>query len=99
MNIAISSPHLKISETLEHQIKTKFTNLSKMNERMISCNILLKKEENSKQQKYMMEAKLNAPGKSLFAAERAETFEIALDKLIDDIKHQLRRHKDVSHAS
>ena len=65
-----------------------------MSDRIVSCDVLLKKEENDKQLKYIVEARLNVPGKSLFATERAETFEIALDKLIDDVIHQLRRYKE-----
>jgi len=65
-----------------------------MFDRIVSCDVLLKKEENDKQQKYIVEAQLNVPGKSLFAIERAETFEIALDKLNDDVIHQLGRYRE-----
>jgi putative sigma-54 modulation protein len=97
MNITISSPHLVITSALEEQVKKKFTHISKMFDRIESCDVLLKKEENDKWKKYIAEARLLVPGKTLFATERAKTFEIALDELVDDIKQQLRRYK-VEHA-
>jgi ribosome-associated translation inhibitor RaiA len=41
-----------------------------------------------------MEAKMEVPGRLLFASDKDETFEMALDKVIHDLEHQLRRYKE-----
>lgn len=94
MKITIESPHIRISQKLNKQIQTKFTQLGKMYERIAGCEVVLKREKNDKQKYYTVEARLLVPHELFFATEKAETFEMALDKLIDDIEHQLRRYKE-----
>ena len=94
MKITIESPHIRISQKLEKQIHTKFAQLGKMYDRIVNCDVLLKKENDDKKKFYTVEARLVVPKALLFATEKEETFEIALDKLIDDLEHQLRRHKE-----
>lgn len=65
-----------------------------MYDRIINCDVVLKKENDDRQEFYTAEAKLLVPKELLFATEKAEAFEIALDKLINDLEHQLRRHKE-----
>lgn len=91
--MTIESPHLKISEKLQKEIQTKFTQLGKMYDRVHSCDVVLKKEKNDRKKNYVIEARLLVPRELLFATERAETFEIALEKLTEAVEHQLRRHK------
>lgn len=94
MKITIESPHVRISEKLTQQINVKFNQLHKMFTRIIHCELLLKKENNTQKKFFTVEAKLMVPKELLFATEKAETFETAIDKLIDNLEHQLRRHKE-----
>ena len=94
MKITIESPRIKVSQKLEKQVRTKFMHLGKIYPRIVSCDVLLRKEKDSKQKYFSAEARLLVPGELLFATEKAETFEIALDKLSDDLAQQLRRHKE-----
>ena len=43
---------------------------------------------------HFVEAKMEVPKEILFASEKDETFEMALDKVIHDLEHQLRRYKE-----
>jgi putative sigma-54 modulation protein len=93
MKITIESPHIRISQKLQKLVHAKFSHLGKMYDRIVNCDVILKKENNDRQKFYTVEARLLVPKELLFAIEKAETFEIALTKLTDDLEHQLRRHK------
>jgi ribosomal subunit interface protein len=94
MNIQIESPHYEPRpETLE-SIEQKFNRLGKKYERIENCSIVLKKEKNDLKKKYFVEARLQVPGTVLFASERDELIEVAIDKLLIDLEHQLTKYKE-----
>ncbi|HEU4574979.1 MAG TPA: ribosome-associated translation inhibitor RaiA [Chitinophagaceae bacterium] len=94
MQIHIESPHWQLSETQEEMIRQKFDTLAKMFRRIESCDIVVKKEKNDQQKEYFIEGKLQVPRRTLFSSEQAETFEIAIEKLLTDLEHRLRRYKE-----
>jgi len=94
MEITIESPHIEISLELQKEINARLSGLIKMYDRIVSCEVILKKEKRDGQKDYCMEAKLLVPKGFLFAAGNAESFETALDKLVEDIKRQLNWHKE-----
>ena len=94
MDISIEAPHIELSNRLKREIKTKLSHLIKMYDRIITCEVVLKKEKDNEQKNFHIEAKLLIPGGFLFAAEKAESFETALDNLTENIKRQLHRHKE-----
>lgn len=93
MQVIIDSPGIKLSEHLQQLIQSKTTHLARLNERIITCKAVLKREKNCNNQDSFMEVRLTLPGKILFAREQSETFEIALDRVIDDLESQLHRYK------
>jgi putative sigma-54 modulation protein len=94
MKITVESPRIRLSEKLQKQIENKFSHLEKLSDRIVNCDVILKKEKNNKQKNFTVEARLLVPKELLFATEKAETFEIALDKVVDDMQQQLRRWKE-----
>lgn len=94
MKITIESPGIRISQKLQRLIHTKFSRFEKRCDRIVNCDVVLKKEKDNKQKYFTAEARLLIPQKLVFATEKAVTFETAIDKLIDDLEHQLQRRKE-----
>ena len=94
MRIQIESPHVEIDRELASQIRAKFNHLGKRYDRIECCDVVLKREKSDKQQNFFVEVKMDVPGKVLFASDKAETFEMALEKVVKDLEHQLNRHKE-----
>lgn len=94
MEVLIQSFNGDVSNNLKREIKRKLQSSARIYERAVCCDVALLKENNDKYNDYCIEAKIVVPGNVLFAKERAESFESALDKLITDLKHQLLKHKE-----
>ncbi|HVT86586.1 MAG TPA: ribosome-associated translation inhibitor RaiA [Chitinophagaceae bacterium] len=94
MNVQIESPQAERNVKLENLIQEKFEHLEKQFQRITNCKVLYHKQKNDVQQRYFIEAKMEVPQKILFASDKAETYELALSKVIDELDHQLRRYKE-----
>jgi putative sigma-54 modulation protein len=95
MQLQIESPHIETDESLMEKVRTRFEHLGKRYDRITGCNVVLRKEKSDVQKYFFIEAKIEVPKEILFASDRAETFEIALDKVIHDLEHQLRHYKEL----
>jgi len=93
MQLLIESPGLKIEDQLLNSIQSKFGHLDRLYNRITKCRVLLKKENNDRDDKYLIEAKLIVPGKVLYAQEQSGNFEASLPKVVDGLKHQLEHYK------
>lgn len=93
MQIIIDSPGITISTHLQELINGKMKHLAKMNGNIMKCRMVLREGNNDHNTGSFMEAQLTLPGKIMFASERAATLEIALDKLVDDLRSQISHHK------
>lgn len=95
MQIQIESPHFEPDDKLIVLVREKMEHLGKRFERITHCDVVVRKEKNDEQNYYFLEAKLQVPKRNmLFASERDETAEGALDKVVHDLEHQLRRYKE-----
>ena len=94
MQVQIETPHAELDETVENLVRSKLENLGKRYDRIFHCDVVLRQEKSDIQKYFFVEAKLEVPQKILFANEKAESFEMALDKVIHDLEHQLRRFKE-----
>ena len=94
MQIQIESPHVEPNEELLNLINSKIAHLGKMYDRTTHCNVVLRKEKDNGQKSAFIEVRMEVPKGTLFASEKDETFESALEKVIQDLEHQLRRHKE-----
>jgi ribosomal subunit interface protein len=93
MQVIIQSPHLRVSDELEQLIQSKARHLKKLHDRITKCLILVKTEKDDHKKKFCIEAELRIPVKTLFARESAESFELALHKVMHHLESQLRRYK------
>ncbi|HYK45749.1 MAG TPA: ribosome-associated translation inhibitor RaiA [Parafilimonas sp.] len=94
MNITIESPHVRVSQETISTIDTKLSSLLRKYGSTVMCEVLLRKENNDDQKNCHIGIKLGVPGTSLFAEETEQSFEAAFDKLIEDLKRQLQKHKE-----
>lgn len=94
MQLQIESPHFEPDEELVNLVRSKFEHLGRRYDRINHCDVILKKENSDIQKNSFVEAKMEVPKEILFASEIDETFEMALDKVIHDLEHQLRRYKE-----
>lgn len=94
MQLQIESPHIEAGKKITNLIRSKFRHLGKRYERINRCDVVLRKEKSDKQKYFFIEAKMEVPRTILFASDKAESFELALDKVINDLEHQLNRHKE-----
>lgn len=93
MQLNIESPHFEVTQTLRDHITRKLHSLEKEYDRLISCDIMLKTEKNSKELDYISEVKIIGPKKVFFAKAQALTIDLALSNAIDEIQTQVLRHK------
>lgn len=93
MQLIIESPRVQLNETLEELIRTKASHLEKFFDRITKCVVVLKKEKNDQDQWYCIETILSVPQKQLFAIDRADSFEAALQNVMNDVQRQLHRYK------
>lgn len=93
MQLIIESPRVQVNESLEELIRAKTGRLERVYNRITKCVIVLKKEKNDQDQWYCIETILSVPQKQLFAIERADSFEAALQKVMDELQRQLHRYK------
>jgi putative sigma-54 modulation protein len=94
MQIVIETPRIRISEELTSLVKNKFENMKKLYERIGHCTVVLRKEKNDAYRRFLVSANMNLPKAVLFGEDRAESFEAALSKVVHELEHQLRRHKE-----
>lgn len=94
MQITIESPHINVSNRLQKQIKRKLEDLNKIYERIITCDVILRKQTSDNEDGFNIEAKLLVPKGSFFAEEKAENFSAGLNRLSDNLKRQLIKHKE-----
>lgn len=94
MQLTIESPGLPTDDQLNNLIESKFEDLGKYFDRVVDCQVVLKKENDDRQKFFKVDARLTVPQKLLFATEKAETFEKAVQMVVDDLEHQLRRFKE-----
>ena len=94
MQIQILSTHFEADEELLKFVTKKFRRLEKLYSRLERCNVILKHEKNSRNKKCVVEVRLAVPGEDIFASERAETYQQAIELLLDDLKKQVVKRKE-----
>lgn len=94
MQLQVESPHAELDENIKNLVRSKFEHLGKRYKRVFRCDVVLGEEKSDIQQYFFVEAKMEVPQKILFASDRAESFEMALGKVIHDLEHQLKSFKE-----
>jgi len=93
VDILIQSPHTRISNRVERIVFEKFERLEKIFDRIVRCEVVLRKEKSDSDDGYRVEARLMIPGNDLFAKEQGPKFEIAAEDACLDLERQLKKRK------
>jgi len=94
MEVKISAINFKISEKLESYVEKKVNKIGKFVDFVVSVDVFLKVEKFESVENKEAEIKLKVPGVSFFASKTCNTFEEAVDKAIEALEKQLKKHKD-----
>lgn len=94
MDIVIQSPHIRLSKRIQQIVSEKFMRLEKVTDRIIRCDVVLRREKNDKDNDFVVEAKLAVPGNDLFARKAGPKFEVAAEEVCLNLFAQLRKRKD-----
>lgn len=95
MNVNIQFINMTTSETMEAYTTKKLDSLVKKFEKIISANVVFKKEKNSKDKGMICEIELSAPGPRLFASSDEKNYELAVKNTISDLEIQLKKRKGI----
>ncbi len=94
MEMKILATNFKASEKLEAYIEKKVAKLEKIEDSMMSVDVILKVVKFESSENKEAEIKINVPGASFFASKTCDTFEEAVDKVVDALEKQLKKHKE-----
>jgi len=95
MKFNVQAIGFKADQKLIELIEKKVQKLTHFFDKVINVEVFLKLDNNSSQRKEKIaEVKLSLPGNQLFAAGSSKLFEESVDIAVDNVKRQLKRHKE-----
>ena len=90
MNIEITSRHFTASEQLKELVNEKVKKIEKFNNEIISCNVILTKENNSENDEIIAHAK----GHDFISSENEDVFERSLTNAVYKISNQIKKQHE-----
>ena len=94
MKIKIHSIHFDADQRLLELIQEKVDRLLHFYEHIIDGEVYLKLDKSTSSENKIVEIKVNAPGKTLFASEQKKSFEEATNNAFDSLQKQVKKHKE-----
>jgi putative sigma-54 modulation protein len=95
MEMRIQTIHFDADVKLLEFAKKKLSKLSTFHDSIVDVDLYLKfTAASSTVKEKAVEIKVNVPGNTLFASNRADTFEEAIDLTVETMKRQLKRTKE-----
>lgn len=90
MNVIITGRHFNVSNTLKNAIEEKLGKIRYFYDHVLQFQVFLEKEKLN----YKVDITFIADGKKFYLQMRAPTISEAIDKLIDKLERQVRKHKE-----
>ena len=97
MEIKIQSIHFDATEKLQAFVEKKIAKLEKSHEDIQRVEVVLKVVKPATVQNKEVSVTVNVPGRSLFVEKVSDTFEEAVDLVVDSLKVQLQKIKEKAH--
>jgi ribosome-associated translation inhibitor RaiA len=94
MNLTIISPGLQINVELEYMMRNKFSNLDKLNNRTTGFEVIMRKIDTANEKNCEIEGRALTSKSSFICRKQAETFELALDQVVENLTRQLKWEKE-----
>ncbi len=100
MRLQLNAVKFTADPSLLTFVRAKLSKLDTFHDQIVGADVFLKVEgpETGKPRTKIMELRLLIPGKEIFVTERASSFEIATDRILDVLKDKLVRCKQKSLA-
>jgi putative sigma-54 modulation protein len=97
MKMIIQTPHFTADKKLNDLVRRMVRKLAPLSDRIIEVQVCLKIEESGTDENKFCELKIVIPGNDLFASRHASTFEDAILRSVEAVRHQIKRWKDSGH--
>lgn len=94
MELKIQATNFKSSENLVAFIEKKIAKLEKLSDSILSVEVFLKVVKFETYENKEAEVKVNLPGADFFASKTCDTFEEAVDKVVEALEKQIKKHKE-----
>ena len=94
MNVVIHPVHFDASNQLVEFINKKLSKLETFFDRIVEAEVFLKLESKQNVRDKIVEIKIHVPGKTLFVAKTAKTFEESTDLAMQTLAGQLKKQKE-----
>jgi putative sigma-54 modulation protein len=93
MQTRVHSIQFKADSKLIDFIEARLSKLEQVYDRIVWAEVFLKLDKNKELGNKIVEIKVNASGRDLFAKSQAPKFEEATDSVIEALRRQIRRVK------
>ena len=93
MQIRVHSIQFRADSKLIDFIEARLSKLDQVYDKIVWAEVYLKLDKNNELGNKIVEIKINASGRDLFAKSRASKFEEATDSVIEALRRQVRRVK------
>ena len=94
MKTIIQAIDFKARKTLTDFVEESMVKLEPFSDRIVDSKVTLRLNKSDQKENKICEIRLTIPGRDFFSSKASETFEDAVLKAIDAIKHQMVRTKD-----
>jgi putative sigma-54 modulation protein len=95
MDVKITAVHFTADQKLEAYLQQKLDKLDTFYDRIIGAEVFLRLEnEGAPVKDKVVEIKLAVPGQTLFAKDTDRTFEKAADEVVENLRRQIKKHKE-----
>lgn len=94
MKLQMHSVHFDADQKLLEFIQKKTDKLETFYDRIIEGEVYMRLENDGSQENKVVEIKLFIPGTSLFAKEKAKSFEAATDMTVEALRRQIKKVKE-----
>lgn len=95
MKVILQSPDVKATKHLEQFIEQHVSKLDRLYQPIIESRVCIKTDPADDHQNKICDVQVVIAGNDIYASKRAATFEEAVSKALDAVKHQMEKLKTV----
>jgi putative sigma-54 modulation protein len=93
METKVQAVNFTAQQELVDFVNTRLEKLAQFSDQITTSEVFLKVDKNDMGENKIAEIKLNLPGKELFAKKQSDSFEEAIDNVVEALKKQIEKHK------
>lgn len=97
METKVQAVNFSAQQELVDFVNARLDKLTLFTDQITTREVYLKLDKSETGENKIAEIKLNLPGKELFAKKQSESFEEAIDNVVEALKKQIEKHKSKVH--